>query len=103
MILMVETCKLNKLLDEFKEYGFEDESFQTFVERTKNNGEYITELVNSIGFVTKEDFENTFSKDFINEKFEKLRHSWFKGLNSQVDFGILLECLKEEFKGGGNE
>ena len=43
--IVIETKKLNELLEDFKEYKFEDETFQEFVEGTKDDGKYITKMV----------------------------------------------------------
>jgi hypothetical protein len=95
---MIELNKLNKLLDDYKHRHKKDETFEEFIDVNTDNGEPVWNLVDSIGIVMKGDFENAFKDDFIEKNFEDLAYAWFNGLNSQVDFGILLSCLKNEDK-----
>lgn len=92
----IDIRKLDKLLEEYKDMKYKEESFSEFVEGTKDNNEYVWDLTDSIGVVSKGDFERTFTKEFIEKHFEDLAELWFKGLNSQVDLGIILGCIKEE-------
>jgi len=75
------------------------ESFSEFVENTKDDGVPVWDLTDSLGIVTPEDFENVFDKKTIEKNYDELTHLWFKGLNYMVDFGMLLDCVKEEFGG----
>lgn len=60
------------------------------------------EIYDHIGTVTKGDFELYFKEDFIEKNFQELAHAWFRGMEAQVDFGIILDCIKDmpEFKEG---
>lgn len=58
------------------------------------------EIYDHIGTVTKADFLNDFKKKFVDENFEELAHSWFRGMESQVDFGIILEVIKDQYPEG---
>ena len=92
----IDLKKIDELLKEYKDFGFEDETFCKFIERTSDDNIPVWDLTDSIGVVTKQDFENNFSKEYIEENFEDLASEWFKGLNAQVDYGIVLECIEEE-------
>jgi len=85
---MIELEKLDDLYKEFQDMGYGDEKFSDFVKETTDNGEPVWTLMSWSGAVTKE---------FIEENFEELAHTWFKGLEAQMDFGVLLECVREEF------
>jgi hypothetical protein len=95
---MIDLDKLNELLEDYKQYKHKEESFEEFIEVNTDNGEPVWNWVDSVGIVMKGDFENAFKDDFIEKNFEDLAYAWFNGLNSQVDFGILLSCLKDEDK-----
>ncbi len=60
----------------------------------------VDEIHDNIGTVTKGDFLQFFRKEFVDENFEKLAHAWFRGMSGQVDFGIILNCVKDEFPEG---
>jgi len=97
---MIETGKLDELLAEYIKSRKQDRNikFSEYVEALLDEtGEPIAELVDSVGIVKKADFEGAFQKPFIDEHFENLAEAWFKGLNSQVDFGIVLDCVKDMF------
>ena len=101
MMRMVETRKLDGLLEgytwaklkkpvlRFGEYaeGLVDE-----------DGEPLVKLVDSVGVVMRADFESAFPKDAIDLHFDALAEAWFKGVNSQVDFGAVLAFVKELFQ-----
>jgi len=66
-------------------------------------GKYLSnndEITDSIGIVTKADFLHDFKKEFVDEHFEELARAWFKGMAGQVDFGMILDNVKEEFPEG---
>jgi len=92
---MIEVDELNKLLEEFKRKSKKRESFEKFITRTKADDDRIVQWVDDIGILTKGDFENYYSKDFIEKNFDDLAHAWFNGLQGQIDFGMVLECVKD--------
>lgn len=87
----IDVTKIERLLDK---YNKSDKSipFGEFVEDQEDEWDW----VDSVGVVTKGDFSEAFKDKFIEENFEDLAHLWFKGLNAQVDFGIVLDCVKDE-------
>jgi len=88
----IDIKKLDILLLEYNK-SFKQKSFSEFLEEKEDE----IDITDSIGIVTKGDFENNFSKEFIEEHFENLVSAWFRGLNAQVDFGVLEEVVKDEF------
>ena len=94
----IDVNKLDKLLEEYREFGHEKEGemFSDFIKSTTDDEFPVWDYTDSIGIVTPEDFKKDFSMDFIEHHFEELANLWYKGLNTQVDFGILLECVKDE-------
>lgn len=102
---MIDLNKLNELLEDYKQYKHKEEKFEEFIEVNTDDGEPVWNWVDSVGVVMKGDFEEGFKADFIEKNFEDLANAWFNGLNAQVDFGILLSCLKDEdrFKEGLKE
>ncbi len=99
----IDLTKIDELLLNHKEYGSEGETFSKFIERTSDDEIPVWDWVDSVGVVTKEDFENRFEKQFIEEHFEELANCWFDGLNGQIDFGIILENVKDEFNSRNEE
>jgi len=89
----IDTKKLNRLLELYNK-SRKSKSFEKFVESHEDD----IDFVDSVGVVTKGDFENNFDKDFIEEHFEDLIRAWFNGISSQVDFGIIEGCVKDEFE-----
>jgi len=89
----IDLTKLDKLLEEFKDYGSEGESFSSFIETTKDDETPVWNWVDSVGVVTPQDFEGKYGEDFIEDNFQGLANQWFNNLNSQVDFGSVLECI----------
>lgn len=94
----IDLRKLDDLLREFLDYRHGGEKLSDFVESTIDGGFPAWDLVDSIGVVTPEDFGNDFDKEFIEQNFYDLASDWFKGLNGQVDFGILRNVIKEQWK-----
>ena len=94
----IDLKKIDDLHDEFHSLRLEDETFSKFIERTTDDEIPVWDWVDSIGVVTPQDFENNFDKKFIENNFEDLADLWFKGLNAQVDFGVVLECVEDEMK-----
>lgn len=97
----IDISKLDELLENYNRMKNEGKTFSKFIEVSglvKDDGLNIPDWdwVDSIGVVTPEDFGGAFDKEFVEEHFEELADLWFKGINSQVDFGIVLECIKEE-------
>ena len=86
----INISELNKLHHEFDSRRLANEKFDEFVERV---GDWDT--TDSIGIVTPEDFEGRFEKKEIEKDFEEFAELWFKGINSQVDFGMTLEEVFE--------
>ena len=93
----IDLTKIDEILGEFKDYGQDGETFSKFIERTSDDEIPVWDWVDSVGVVTPQDFEGKFDKQFIEENFEDLANCWFNGLNGQIDFGIVLECVKEGF------
>ena len=89
--------KIDELHKEFHSLRLERETFSKFIERTADDEIPVWDWIDSIGVVTPQDFEETFDKDFIEENFKELAHDWFNGLQGQIDFGILLDCIKEDW------
>ena len=91
----IDITKLNRML---KLYNNSDKmkfkNFEKFVESHEDD----LDITDSVGVVTKGDFENNFDKDFIEENFDDLAYAWFRGLSGQADFGILGDVIKEEFE-----
>lgn len=84
----------NLVLGDFKEF------IESAGENKKGKGDGfpVWDWVDSIGVVTPEDFEGAFDKEFIEKNFEDLAHDWFSGLCGQIDFGMLLDCIKEDWE-----
>lgn len=87
----IDIDKLDNLLKDFNNSN--NKSFSKFVEEKDD-----FDWVDSVGVVTPEDFENDFSKEFIKKNFKDLAGFWFAGLNSQVDFGVVLDCVKDNMQ-----
>ena len=98
---MIEVSKIDGLLEKYKAMECERKSFSEFIESSgfvREDGVKISDWawVDSVGIVQFSDFENEYTKEFIEERFEDLAHAWFGSLNVSVDFDIVLENVKEE-------
>lgn len=58
------------------------------------------EIQDAIGTVTKADFLEDFEKSYVDKHFNELAHAWFKCLSAQIDFSMVLDAVKYEFKEG---
>ena len=92
----IDLTKIDTLLKEFEDYKSDSESFSSFIENTRDDEIPIWDWVDSIGVITPRDFESNFEEDFIKEHFEELAKFWFNGLQAQIDFGIVSDCVKDE-------
>lgn len=92
----VDLTKIDKLLEEYKDYKHSGESFSSFIETTNDDEIPVWDWTDSIGIVTHGDFENHFSGKYIEKNFEKLANMWFSCSNSQIDWGITLDSIKDE-------
>ncbi len=88
----IDIKKLDTLLEEYNKSN-KSKSFSEFLETKEDE----IDIIDSVGVVTKGDFENNFDKDFIDEHFDDLAHNWFNNVNSQVDFGVTESDIKDEF------
>jgi len=97
---MIELGKIDELLKDYQTMRNRGESFSEFIRVSKDadTEEYDWNWVDSVGIITKGDFAYDFDVEFLEENFDDMAHDWFKGMEGQVDFGILLECVKEEWK-----
>lgn len=91
----IDIRKIDDLLKEFEKASIVKEL--RFEEWVKKNHPDEIDVTDSVGVVTEGDFENNYSKKFITENFDRLGDLWFKGLNAQVDFGIVSNCAKDCF------
>jgi len=94
----IDLKKIDDLLIEYGDFKSDNEIFSKFIERTTDDEIPVWDYVGSIGVITPQDFENNFDKDFIERNFEDLAHFWFKGIDAQVDYGMVLECVEDKMK-----
>ena len=96
---MIEFDELDILGVEYREYiekeGSKNLKFSEWIK--KHHPDKVL-CVDSVGVVMEGDFEADYSKKFIKENFEELAHCWFSGIENQVDFGIILECVTDYIK-----
>ena len=97
---MIELNNLDQMQEEYNKWKKPKESFRDYLLRKHNDNDWIVEWFDSVGIVSKGDFENHFKKKYIEDNFESLGESWFKGLSTQVDFGEVLNFLQDEFPEG---
>ena len=103
----IDIIKLDRLLGDYEGYKAKVEEvnvrakkrleLKPFLMWLVENAKDDIDLTDSIGVVEKGDFENKFDKKFVEENFEDLASLWFKGLNSQADFGIVLDCMEDDW------
>ena len=99
----IDLNKIDELLKDYKAFKHKRETFSEFIDVSgliRDDGIKIPDWdwVDSVGVVTPQDFEEVFDKEYVEDNFDDLAHTWFNGLNGQIDFGILLDCVKDEPK-----
>ena len=95
---MIELAELDALLKTYSRRKRKGETFSEFVESTEAHGWPIWDWVHPVGIVMPSDIDAVFPKEFVKKRFDDLADCWFKGLREQVDFGILVDCVHEQFK-----